>query len=88
MGKDYILKAGDREKLLININVSKALHKQGFTSSIPIPTKTGSERVFGRQRNFHSDPRINIYQSPIGLEIIVISSVKNTVKASHDFIRL
>ena len=39
VGKDYILKTGDREKLLKNINVSKALHKQGFTSSLPIPTK-------------------------------------------------
>ena len=49
VGKDYILKAGDREKLLININVSKALHKQGFTSSIPIPTKTGSEYLEGNE---------------------------------------
>lgn len=43
VGKDYILKAGDREKLLKNLNFSKALQRQGFTSSLPILTKTGSE---------------------------------------------
>jgi hypothetical protein len=41
VGKDYILKAGDREKIFKNLNISKALHKQGFTSSLPILTKTG-----------------------------------------------
>jgi Ser/Thr protein kinase RdoA (MazF antagonist) len=43
VGKEYILKAGDREKIFKNLNISKALHKQGFTSSLPIPTKTGCE---------------------------------------------
>jgi len=43
VGKDYILKAGDREKLLKNLNLSKALQRHGFTSSLPILTKTGSE---------------------------------------------
>lgn len=49
VGKDYILKTGDREKLLKNLNVSKALHKQGFTASLPIPTKTGSEYLEGKE---------------------------------------
>lgn len=43
VGNDYILKTGDREKLMKNLKVSKALHKQGFASSLPVPTKTGSE---------------------------------------------
>ena len=34
VGKEYILKAGDREKIFKNLNISKALHKQGFTSSL------------------------------------------------------
>lgn len=49
VGKDYILKTGDRDKLLKNLNVSKALHKLGFTSSLPIPTKTGNEYLEGNE---------------------------------------
>lgn len=43
VGNDYILKTGSREKLMKNIKISKALHKQGFVSSLPVLTKTGDE---------------------------------------------
>lgn len=43
VGNDYILKTGSREKLIKNIKISKALHKQGFVSSLPVLTKTGDE---------------------------------------------
>lgn len=49
VGGDYILKTGDREKLLKNLRVSKALQKQGFVSSIPVPTKAGSEYLDGKE---------------------------------------
>lgn len=49
VGKDYILKTGDREKLIKHLNVSLALHRQGFTSSLPIPTKNGSEYLEGSE---------------------------------------
>jgi len=43
VGKDYILKSGSREKQMKNLKISKALQDQGFVSSLPILTKTGSE---------------------------------------------
>lgn len=43
VGNDYILKAGNREKLMKNLKISKVLHKQGFSSSLPVLTKTGDE---------------------------------------------
>jgi len=49
VGSDYILKTGDREKLLKNLKVSKALKKQGFISSIPVLTKTGNEYLHGEE---------------------------------------
>lgn len=49
VGKEYILKTGDREKLLKNLNIAKALNKHGFTSSMPIPTKTGGEYLDGNE---------------------------------------
>lgn len=49
VGKDYILKTGDREKLLKNLSVSKALQRQGFTSSLPILTKAGNEYLDGSE---------------------------------------
>lgn len=49
VGENYILKTGDRENLMKNLKVSKALHKQGFVSSIPVPTKTGSEYLEGKE---------------------------------------
>jgi AraC-like DNA-binding protein/Ser/Thr protein kinase RdoA (MazF antagonist) len=49
VGKDYILKTGDREKLLKNLSVSKALQRQGFTSSLPVLTKIGNEYLDGSE---------------------------------------
>jgi len=49
VGEDYILKTGEREKLMKNLKVSKALHKLGFASSLPIPTKTGCEYLDGKE---------------------------------------
>lgn len=49
IGGDYILKTGDREKLLKNLRVSNALLKQGFVSSMPVLTKTGSEYLDGKE---------------------------------------
>jgi len=49
VGADYILKTGDREKLLKNLKVAKALSKQGLTSSVPVPTKTGAEYLDGKE---------------------------------------
>lgn len=49
VGDDYILKTGDREKLLKNLRVSKVLQKQGFISSMPVPMKTGSEYLDGKE---------------------------------------
>ncbi len=43
VGNDYVLKSGDREKVIKNLKISKALHEQGFVSSLPVLTKTGSE---------------------------------------------
>lgn len=45
VGNEYILKAGDRDKLMNNIKIAKALNQQGYTSSLPIRTKTGSDYV-------------------------------------------
>lgn len=49
IGNDYILKTGDREKLLKNLKVAKALSKQGLTSSLPVPTKAGAEYLDGEE---------------------------------------
>ena len=49
VGDDYILKTGDREKLMKNLKVAKALSKQGFASSLPVPTKTGAEYLDGKE---------------------------------------
>lgn len=49
VGKDYILKTGDREKLMKNLKISKALHDQGFVSSMPVLTKTGDEYLEDRE---------------------------------------
>jgi AraC-like DNA-binding protein/Ser/Thr protein kinase RdoA (MazF antagonist) len=45
IGSDYILKIGNREKLIKNLKVAKALSKQGFAASLPVPTKTGAEYI-------------------------------------------
>jgi len=49
IGTDYILKTGDREKLMKNLKVTKALSKQGFASSLPVTTKTGDEFLDGKE---------------------------------------
>ena len=49
VGSEYILKTGDRVKLLKNLKVSKALNKQGFASSVPVLTKTGKEYHDGKE---------------------------------------
>lgn len=43
IGEDFILKAGERERMLKNLNVSKALSVQGFVAPTPILTKSGAE---------------------------------------------
>lgn len=48
VGSDYVLKTGERERLLKNIKVAKTLQKQGFASSMPMSTKRGSEYFEGR----------------------------------------
>ncbi|MFU0827361.1 MAG: HTH araC/xylS-type domain-containing protein [Lachnoclostridium sp.] len=45
IGDKYILKTGNREKILKDLKISKALSKQGFASSLPILTKTKKEYV-------------------------------------------
>ena len=45
LGNNYILKCCKLEKLMKNLKISKALHHQGFASSLPVLTKTGSEYV-------------------------------------------
>ena len=49
VGTDYILKTDDREKLMKNLKVAKALSKQGFVSSLPVLTKTGAEYLDGKE---------------------------------------
>jgi len=43
VGKDYILKSGNRDKMMRNLAISKALLSQGFASSQPILTTTGND---------------------------------------------
>ncbi|MCL2512393.1 MAG: helix-turn-helix domain-containing protein [Oscillospiraceae bacterium] len=43
VGRDYILKTGERESFLKNIMISKALAEQGFAASVPVLTKSGGE---------------------------------------------
>jgi len=49
VGGDYILKSGDREKLLRSVRISQALHAQGFDSSLPLLTRTGKEYFQDRE---------------------------------------
>ncbi len=49
VGSDYILKTGNREKLMKNLKVAKALAKQGFASALPVPLKTGAVYLDGEQ---------------------------------------
>lgn len=56
VGEEYILKtesdaeySSNRDSMLKNINIAKALSEQGFAASIPIPTKFGSEYLDGEK---------------------------------------
>ena len=52
VGSDYILKSDSREKIVKNLKISRALHNQGFDSSLPVLTKTG--RSTWKAKNFLS----------------------------------
>ena len=43
VGSDFILKTGNREKLMKNIKVAKALGRHGYVSSLPVLTRMGGE---------------------------------------------
>lgn len=43
VGKDYILKTGDRAVLLQNARIAKAMAAQGLAATVPVPTKDGGE---------------------------------------------
>ncbi len=48
IGKDYILKTGDRAMLLRNARAAKAIEKHGFAASVPVTTKNGDEFTEGQ----------------------------------------
>lgn len=43
IGKDYLLKTGDRVSLLRNIRVAKSLAVQGFAAAVPVATVKGDD---------------------------------------------
>ncbi|MDR1589250.1 MAG: helix-turn-helix domain-containing protein [Oscillospiraceae bacterium] len=47
LGDEYILKIGERDRLLKDLHLQKALAKQGFLLSAPIATKSGAEYLDG-----------------------------------------
>lgn len=49
VGENYFLKTGKRENLMKNLLISKELHKQGFDSTLPVPTKTESDYLDGKE---------------------------------------
>jgi Ser/Thr protein kinase RdoA (MazF antagonist)/AraC-like DNA-binding protein len=53
IGDDYQLhvdlKGESREKITKDMNLAKALAKQGFASALPVPTKTGSDYLEGEK---------------------------------------
>lgn len=51
IGKDYILKTGDRAILLQNARIAKAMEAQGLTAAVPVPTKKGGD-LTEDQNNF------------------------------------
>lgn len=51
IGKDYILKTGDRAILLQNARIAKAMEAQGLTAAVSVPTKKGGDLTEG-QNNF------------------------------------
>lgn len=48
IGKDYILKTGDRATLLRNVRAAKAIEKHGLSAPVPVPTKNGDEFTEGQ----------------------------------------
>lgn len=48
LGDDYIFKTGERDRLLKDLRLHKALFRQGFTTSAPIATKSGEEYLDGK----------------------------------------
>jgi len=49
IGEEYFLKIEDRDSLLKNINIAKALSAQGFMATTPVLTKSGEEYIDGEQ---------------------------------------
>ncbi len=49
IGEEFILKTGERSELFKNLLVTKALHKEGFVSSLPIQTKSGKDFLEGNE---------------------------------------
>lgn len=43
LGDEYIFKTGERDRLLKDMRLHKALTRQGFTTTVPITTKSGAE---------------------------------------------
>lgn len=86
VGNDYILKTGKLEVIMKTLKISKALYNQGFSSSLPILTKTGEEYLDGKDifiltRGIKGNP----LSKPIDLVIIVSSLVKNTAEVLRCF---
>ncbi len=51
IGRDYILKTGDRAIIHRNARIAKALEAQGFAAAVPVPTKKGGD-LTEDQNNF------------------------------------
>jgi Ser/Thr protein kinase RdoA (MazF antagonist)/AraC-like DNA-binding protein len=49
VGDDYILKTGQRDRLMKNMRIEKALAGEGFKSSLPVPTKAGEDYLDGQE---------------------------------------
>jgi len=45
VGKDYLLKTGDRAVLLRNARIAKAVAAQGFAATVPIPATNGGDLI-------------------------------------------
>lgn len=43
VGKEYVLKTGDRAMLLRNTRIAKAMSANGLAAAVPVPTITGSD---------------------------------------------
>ena len=49
IGEDYFLKIENRDSLLKNISIAKALSAQGFGAATPVLTRTGEEYIDGEK---------------------------------------